>query len=179
MAAFLITLASNVSFMNLINEVGAVRLPFWNSGSTCTPRVYHRIFFHVLPLVLKWATDEIICFGKMPSSNGGAPYGSCRFWICIPYYWLWSFREPLQSSKATSYSNFVYSNHVGVMQWAHNSSAAALSHQVSDLRMWSCENVNYTTWGPRCVSSTCNISWHLSTFDIVLFHLATMALVLG
>ena len=37
--------------------------------------------------------------------------------------------------KATSYSNFFYSNHVGVMQWAHNISAAALSHQVSDLRM--------------------------------------------
>ena len=70
----------------------------------------------------------------MPSPNGEAPYGSCRFWIWIPY-WLWSFPEPLQSSKATSYSNFFYSNHVGVMQWAHNISAAALSHQVSDLRM--------------------------------------------
>ena len=47
------------------------------------------------------------------------------------------------------------------MQWAHNSSAAALSHQVSDLRMWSCENVNYTTRGPGCVSSTCDISRRL------------------
>ena len=141
---------------------------FWNSGSTCTPRVYHRMFSHILPLVLKRATDEITCLGEHAITKWGAPYGFCRFWIWIPY-WLWSLPKPLQGSKATSYCNFVYSNHVGVMQWAHNSSAAALSHQVFDLRMWSCENVNYTTRGPGCVSSTCDISRRLSTFDIVVF----------
>ena len=137
---------------------------FWNSGSTCTPRVYHRIFFHVPPLVLKWATDEITCLGKMQSPNGRAPYGSRRF---LNMDSLLVMKLPWAASKfkgnflllcwLCSSSNFVYSNHVGVMQWAHNSSAAALSHQVSDLRMWSCENVNYTTWGPGCVSSTCDI----------------------
>ena len=50
-----------------------------------------------------------------------------------------------------SSTNFVYSNHVGVMPWAHNSSVAAQSHQVPDLGMWSRENVNHTR------VSTCNI----------------------
>ena len=71
--------------------------------------------------------------------------GLAGFEYGFPIGYESSIPEPLQSSKATSYSNFVYSNHVVVMPWAHNSSAAALSHQVSDLRMWSCQNVNYTT----------------------------------
>ena len=53
MAAFLITLASNVSFMNLINEVGAVRLPFLIIFETAGPHVHleyiiacSSMFFH-------------------------------------------------------------------------------------------------------------------------------------
>ena len=112
---------------------------------------------------------------------------ACRFWPVLNMDCGIGFGvSPLRAAskfKATSYelfsssTNFVwYSNHVGVMQWAHNSSAALthwhmgiamlLSRQVSDLTMWSRENVNHTTWGPGRVS-TCNINRRLSTFDIV------------
>ena len=132
MAAFLITLASNVSFMNLINEVGAVRLPFLKQRVHMYTPMGFAGFEYGFPIGYEASLSRFKVQGNF----------LLLCWLC-------------------SSTNFVYSNHVGVMQWAHNSSAAAISHQVSDLRMWSCENVNYTTWGPGCVSSTCGISRRL------------------
>ena len=152
---------------------------FWNSGSTCTPRVYHRMFFHSSSNELR--TKLLV---ENDITKWGAPYGFCRFriWIMgyqfwrVPY-WLWSFPEPLQSSKATSYklfcssTNFVYSNHVGVMPWAHNSSAGA-----KPSGFWP-QNVEPRERQPH-KGVYLHIRWRLSTLDIVVFHLDTMALVL-
>ena len=164
MAAFLTTLASNVRFMTLINEAGAVRLSFLKQ------RVHmytQSISSHLLPCSstrpqMSYGWNYL--FGENAITKWEGP-----LWVSqvLNMDSLLVMKLPWVASKfkgnflllcwLCSSSNFVYSNHVGVMQWAHNSSAAALSHQVSDLRMWSCENVNYTTWGPGCVSSTCDI----------------------
>ena len=94
------------------------------------------------------ATDENYLFGENAITKWG---GTLRVSQVLNMDSLLVMKLPWAASKfkgnflllywLCSSTNFVCSNHVGVMLWAHNISAAAPSHQVSDLRMWSCENV--------------------------------------
>ena len=100
------------------------------------------MFFHSSSNELQM---KLLVWGKCHHQMGRPPMGFAGFAYGFPigYYWLW-IKLPWAASKfkgnflllcwLCASTNFVYSNHVGVMQRAHNSSTAALSHQISDLR---------------------------------------------